>query len=829
MLDTLIQDLRYAVRGVRAKPAFAIAVVGTIALGIGANTAMFGIVDRMLFRPPALMTDIARTHRVYLSQVFRGSVDVSGVDEYAQYQDLARWTTSFERTAVAVPEDLAVGTGEAAREMPIGAVSASFFDFFNAPPVLGRYFGVSDDQTPAGAPVVVLGNATWHVVYGGRPDVLGTTVHIGSVIYTVVGVAPEGFVGIWPDHPPAYFIPVTSYGSSAATGGFLRPGTNWWTTYSWGWLEAMLVRRKPGVSVGAANADLARAAERSYAAERVEQTGEAPASIAHPTAFLGSILSQRGPNASNVSKVATWTAGVALIVLLIACANVANLLLARAIRRRREIAVRLALGVSRGRLVSQLLVESLLLALLGGAASVLVAQVGGLALRTTLMPGTAPTIAIADPRTLIVTAVAVLVVGLVAGLAPIAQARRVDLAGDLCAGVREGTFQRSTLRTGLLLLQGALSVTLLVGAGVFVRSLRNVEATRLGYDVDPVALVDLNMRGETIDSAARVALLARLLDHARRIPGVEGASRGTSVPFWSRWSTSLFVAGIDSVRKLGRFDLNAVSGDFFSTVGTRVLRGRPIASTDTRDAPRVVVVSDAMGRVLWPGKNPVGQCLRVRADTSPCFTVVGVAENIADRDFTGEKAFYYYVSAPQFAPDQGGLFVRTVGPAVRSVDLIRRALQRDMPGASYVNVTPFATIIGEQRRAWKVGAATFVAFGLLALVLAAVGLYSVIAYTVEQRTHEMGIRVALGAQRADLLRLVVAQGIALGGAGLVIGAGIALAGGRWLQPLLFRESAHDPVVFGGNTVVLLSVTIAASWIPARRAARVDPIVSLRSD
>ncbi len=591
----------------------------------------------------------------------------------------------------------------------------------------------------------------------------------------------------------------------------------------------MLVQRKPGVSVAAANADLTNAFLRSYAAQQLESPGQSPAEIVRPRALVASVLSERGPNESSFAKVATWISGVALIVLLIACANVANLLLARALRRRREIAVRLALGESRARLLAQLFTESVILALLGGLSGLLVAEWGGAVLRGQFLARSSQVSVLGDARTLLFAGVAALVAGLITGLAPAFQARRADLAGDLKAGAREGTFQRSRIRVALLVVQGALSVVLLVGAGLFVRSLRHVRAIPLGYDVDPVLLVDLNMRGVQLDSAHQVALRRELLETAEAIPGVEHASRQLTVPFWSTWAMELHVTGVDSVHRLGEFDLNAVTPEYFATLGTRILRGRGIGTQDTKHAPRAVVVSDAMAKTLWPGRDPIGQCVKVGADTVPCSYVVGVAQNIKSQKLGDDPGLFYYLSSAQWYPEQGGLFVRTRGEAVSYAETIRRQLQQVMPGASYVTVTPLTQILGEQTRSWQLGSTMFLAFGALALALAAIGLYSVLAYNVSQRTQELGVRAALGAQQRDLVRLVVKEGVRLGAAGIVIGVVIALAGGNWLGPLLFQESPRDPLVFGFVTVMLLGVTVVASFVPSRRAARVDPMVALRCE
>jgi predicted permease len=824
-LESLKQDFAYAIRGLRTKPGFAIAVIATLGLGIGANAAMFGIVDRLLFRPPAMLKDPESAHRIYHYETIRGKERAANVGRYSRFVDLTKWTTSFSSTAGYTFRELAVGIGDAAREMPVGVVSASFFGFFAAPPALGRYFLPAEDRTPEGAAIAVLSYPMWQVQYGGRRDVLGSRIQIGPIVYTVVGVAPRGFVGLWDDRPPAAYIPITSYGASQ---NCANKGFTWWQTYSCGWMS-MMARRKPGVSIEAANADLTQADRKSYEQQRIEQTRSTPPELARPRAIAGSILAQRGPNATAVSKVATWVGGVSVIVLLIACANVANLLLARALRRRREIALRLALGVSRGRLLSQLFTESLLLALIGGVAGALISHWGGAVLRATLLERSEAPAGLRDARTVLFALAAAVVVGLLTGLAPVLQASRANLTADLKAGVREGTNARSRTRVALLVFQGALSVVLLVGAGLFVRSLRNIEALRLGYDVDPVLLVTLNMRGVTLDSAHNVALRESLLEAAKSVPGVATASRQTGVPFWSNSSTFLFVEGIDTVSRLGQFDFNVVSPTYFETMGTRIVRGRGISTEDRTTSQRVMVVSEAMGKALWPGRDPIGQCVKVNADTMPCTYVVGIAENIKEQGIRGDSSYYYYMPNTQFRPAAGGLFVRGRGDAEAFKEPVRKALQRVMPGASYVTVMPFREIVGSQTRSWHLGATMFVAFGALALVLAAVGLYSVIAYNVAQRTHELGVRVALGAQSADVLKLVVSEGLRVATVGVVLGVGLALWATKWVKPLLYEVSPRDPAIYTLVSAVLVAVAIMASWVPARRATKVDPNVALRAD
>jgi predicted permease len=825
VIDAMTQDIRYALRGLRAKPGFTAAVVLTLGLGLGANAAMFAIVDRLMFRSPEYLRDPARVHRVYLSFTTRGKETTDNSFEYTRYLDLARWTTSFDLVGAFAQRTLAIGSGEDARETPVATVSASYFRFYDARPALGRFFLASEDTIPAGAPVVVLSYGFWQSRYAGRADILGKTLQIDRTMFTIVGAAPADFTGVADGAPPAMWIPITAFA------GLVREGearATYYKNYSWGWMQ-MLVRCKPGVSVAAATADLSNAYRRSTIAEAALDHSTPHLETLRPHALAGLVQFQRGPLAGRDARIMTWVSGVSLIVLLIACANVANLLLARALRRRREVALRVALGVGRARLLAQLLTESLLLAALGAVAGVAFAEGGSRILKSAFFKSDASLSVATDWRTLGFCAAVALAAGLLTGLVPALQSGRDDLALALKAGAREGTHQRSRLRTTLLVVQGTLAVVLLVGAGLFVRSLRNVRALRIGFDVDPVLVVYTEARGTKLSDDEAALLKRRLEARASAIPGVESASRALTLPFWDSWSVSLFVAGIDSVRRLGRFALQGGSPSFFHTFGTRILRGRGITDADVKNAPRVMVVSEAMAGVLWPGRDALGQCIRVGADTMPCTTVVGVAENIKSRSLTDDAGLNYYMPVEQYHPERASLLVRVHGDARDYVETVRRALQAEMPGSAYVITHSMHEVVGPQERSWQVGATMFVAFSALALVLAAIGLYGVIAFDVAQRTHEMGVRIALGAQVGDVLRLIVGAGLRFAVAGIAIGLGIALATGKFVAPLLFGVSPRDPLILGGVSALLLGVAVAASAIPALRATRVDPNIALRTE
>jgi putative ABC transport system permease protein len=826
--DTLSQDLRYAWRGLRRRPGFALAVVTTLALGIGANAAMFGIVDRVLFRPPPHLVDMERTHRVFLH--WRTPDNTGRADRhvsYLRYLELRGATRSFDRMALFADREIAVGTGLEARDRRVAAVSASFFEFFDARPVIGRFFTPAEDTTPAGAMVAVLGHAQWQSRYGGQPGVIGEKLHIGSQIYTIIGVAPPSFAGLGEDGVPVAFVPITSFASAR--------GDRYFQNHNWSWAQ-VIAHRRAGVSFETATADLTNAWVVSWDREMASSGGQSTRTAADvgARAELASVLLGRGPDADATARVAAWVMGVAIIVLLIACANVANLLLARALARRREITLRLALGVTRRRLYQQLLTESALIAVGGGIVGLALGHFGGRLLQTFFLASDA-SMKLTDGRTLAFTTVVTLLVALFTGLAPALHALRGDLAGALKSGAREGTYRRSRTRSALLVAQGAMSVVLLVGAGLFVRSLDNVRDLRIGYDVDPVVLVQGVPRGARLSKDASNALLDRLVADLQRMPGVRSVTRSASVPFYSfEGRGAPRVPGRDSLHKLGSFLLQIGDAAYFETMGTRILRGRGIASTDRRDAPLVVVVSDAMARAIWPGEDAIGRQFRLPDRDNDVLTIVGIAEDIRAGQLQGNAEMWYYLPADQYGvlfdePLSLQILARVQGRADDHLEPIRRGLMPAMPGEGYVTTIPMRSLLAEQQRSWEFGATMFLAFGALALTLAAIGLYSVIAYAVRQRSHELGVRIALGASVRNVVTMVVRQGMGFAVTGVVIGLVVALWAGRWVEPLLFQQSARDPVIVGSAAVVLLLVALFATLRPAIRATRVDPTEALRAD
>jgi putative ABC transport system permease protein len=819
------QDFRYAARGMRKNPGFTAAVVLTLALGTGANATMFGVVDRLLLQPPAHLRSPDEVHRVYLTA--KGDnfgVSIGTNQSYRRYQDLIAHARSASQIAAHYETELVFGTGEAAHEERTGLVSASFWPLFGVKPALGRFFTAAEDQLPQGTPVAVLGYGYWQSHFGGAREVIGKPIRIGRSDYTIIGVTPPGFSGV-SLRSIAAFIPITAGGADV----FAEMGVDQWReSYRVGWLQT-LARRKPNVSIEAASADFTNAYRLSLETQRpLEPPGRVPGPDSlRARAELASIIQDRGPRRSQEATVAVWLVGVSALVLLMACANVANLLVARSIRRRREIAVRLAVGVSRGRLLTQLLSESTVLAIGGGAVGVLVAQWGGGLLRGFLLPDVEWTAAALDPRVVVVTVVIALVAGLITGLAPMRQLARADVVSDLRAGGRGVSLRGSRMRRGLLVLQAAISVVLLVGAGLFVRSFRNVRSLDLGFQPEHVIVAELSARGTPIDSARRIHLMERLRERALTVPGVQHAAHTLTIPFSLEWNQYVFVPGVDSAALRDLFYVNPVGPGYFETMGTPLIRGRQITDADRAGGQPVAVLSQAAVRRIWPSQDPLGKCVKLQAD-GPCYAVVGVSGDIRASFDEGPGRHVYVATAQVPAPDSR-LFIRTRGEAATQTEAVRRALQDVVPGFAYVSTRTLDGIVAPQMRSWRLGATMFTIFGLLALVVAAIGLYSVVAYDVSQRTRELGVRVALGASAGTVLRLVVGEGVRVVIVGLALGAAAALSLAGRVSPLLYEVSAKDPVTYAGVVGVLLVVAVVASLAPALRAARVDPNIALRAD
>ena len=825
-LDAIADDTRYALRQLRRSPGFAIAVILTFALGIGANATMVGLVDRLLLRGPAGVDHPERILALTATWPREGGPADQTTVPYPTYTALRAalvdGNLGVEGVAAAIwqPMDVSVGRGENARSAKATLVSASFFPVLGARPERGRFFLPDEDVVPTGAPVAVISHAFWKRAYDGADSAVGKSVEIGTRRYTIVGVTSKGFSGtelgavdLW--------IPISS------ADGLRFVGSNWATTRDATWIR-VFARLAPGVDPGPV---LARATVVN------RETGEPRMSKLNAT-IVGTPLptSMRGGSEDATSKVATLLAGVSALVLLIACGNVANLLLARALRRRHEVAVRLALGVTRRRLVAQLLTESILLALLGGTAALLIVQWGGTVVRGVILGELGWTESPVDARVLAYTFGAAMLTGIIAGLVPALQATRQQLTDALKpAGTRDGTAQRQRTRTMLLVAQAALAVVLLTGAGLFARSMRNLHELPLGMDPDRVLLVTMDMKPLAPQPGETDVLFRRIEERVRALPGVAHAAVALTVAGRGSYRDILRIPGLDSLPDPpgGGPWFNAVRPDYFATMGTRILRGRAFTDADEVSPPRAVIINEAFARLAWPGRDAIGQCIRLGADTMPCSSVVGIVENSRRQDWIEDENLQLFQPLPRGASrflSARLLVVRPSTPdAATIIPAVRRAIQQTAPDLPYAEIRPLETLYAGELRPWRLGATMFGAFGILAVVLAAVGLYGVVSLSVTQRTRELGVRIALGAKPGDVVRLVMRQGVWVVTIGAALGIAAAIAAGPMIEPLLFRVPAREPWIYVAVVTLLFIVAIVASIVPSWRATRVDPAVALRSE
>ncbi len=824
-LDAARADLAYAVRTLVREPAFAIVVALTFALGIGANATMFAVIDRLLLQPPPQVGqpgDVFQVSRVVQRD---GKTQYETSMQYALFAALRADTTAFrDVAATSFITTQTLGSGADAEQVYVVLASSNYFSLLATRPSLGRFFGAAEDNEVASSDVAVLGYGFWQRRFGGDPAILGKVIRVGPREFTVIGVAREGFTGVDPLRVDIW-LPM----SHAEVFGMVRPP---WAG-SWGniWLS-IYARLGPGVSHEAAAARVRTAFTRGL--ESWPGAGKArqiPSFFEAPFA-LRSIMPSTQLADDPQAKLARLLLGVTVAVLLIACANVASLLLARGTERRRDIAVRLALGVSRGRLVRLLISETAVLAVCGGVVAIAVAHWGTALLQATLLHDFAWTESAFDGRVLAATLALVLATIVIAGVVPAFRSSRPDVVESLKTGGREGGFALSRLRAVLMTAQATLSVVLIVGAGLFVQSLRQAARFRLGYETTGViaATMDLTLGYKP---PARLALYSSMRDRVVALPGVVGASVASTYALqpW-RLGIRVRVPGRDSLPSApaGMTSYNAVGSDYFTTLGLAVIEGRAITAADVAAEGRVAVLSAAMARAYWPNGRAVDRCIMLNAD-SVCTTVVGVAADAKQGLQREDPQFLVYVPAgPRWPIGPNVLLVRTRGDdARRLVSPIRHAMQSAAPNLPYADVQTLDDVLAPEIRPWKTGATLFSIFGGLALLIAAMGLYSAISYSVVQRRHEFGVRMALGARIADVVRLVMDQGVRAALLGIVAGSLIALVAGRFVEALLFQTSPRSPVAFALAALVIVSVAAAASCVPAWRASRVDPVTALRGD
>ncbi len=809
MIDALAQDLRYAVRAFSRSPGLVAAAVICLALGIGANATIFGVVDTLLFRPPPRVQDPGRVVRLYFRHHSPTlGTFASSTTGYPMYTSIRESARAFDAVAAfTYSQRASLGRGADARLVEVVLASASFFPVLGVQPALGRFY-VADEDRPGGPAVAVLGYAFWRAAFGGDSAIVGRQVQLGRGSYAVIGVAPDRFTGVNLQNVDLW-VPLTTSTPELMGPNFLNRGS---------YFLQIIGRLGPG---GAASAE--HEATLAYRAEDVYSGRDSNA-----VAVLGPVQHARGPEISKDAKVSIWLAAVAVIVLLIACANVANLLLARSLQRQRDVAIRVALGAGWWRLTRQVLIESLVLAIAGGIAALFVTLWAGPLIRAFLLPNTPAFTEPLDARVIAFTAVVALLTGIVTGAVPAWQLARRDLTPALKAGAGEGRHQRSRLRSGLLVAQVALTVVLIIGAGLFTRSLRNVEGQNFGFDPVHTLLVTIDLRAAGYTRAQINAVHMQILARLEALPGIEAAAATVAHPLGYATAGSVSVPGRDSIPQLpsGGPYYQQVTPGYFAAIGTPV-RGRAFTSADR--AGSVAIVNETMARLLWPGENAIGKCF-VPGDAKTCAEVIGVVTDARRFNAVEDVSMVYYVPfSGDSSQDLTALVVRARGRPEDWIAPVRSAIQETAPNLPFASVTPLSELLAPSIRPWRLGSAMFSGFALLALVLSAVGLYGVLAYVVTQRTHEMGVRVAMGAQRWDVLRLMVSHGVRVAAVGAALGALAGLVAGRVLSSLLYGVSPRDPLVLFAAVLVPVVVAAVASYLPARRASRVDPVVALRHE
>jgi predicted permease len=803
-----MQDLRFALRLLRRGPGFAAIAIATLALGVGLNSAVFGIVNVLLFRGPAVSDPDRLVWMVSASTEPGGRRE--GPVTYPDYLDFRARRDVVTDALAYIDMPVALGDGRQAVRIAGQLATANMFQVLGVSPAVGPGFRGDEDRAPGAASVAVIGDALWRRMFGGDPAVVGRAVTINGHPFTIAGVAPARFIGPDVFTRAEIWVPFMMHEQVVLHGGRGRGDY---------WLRA-IARLAPAVSIERAEATLHGVASAIASAY--------PDSHDDVTVALSPVGGAGPHEREAVATISALLLGVTGVVLLIACANVANLLLARGASRQREIGVRLALGASRGRVVRQLLAESALLAVGGGAAGLLLALWGADALvRFAAVPIETPLIP--DGRVLAFTTATALATALLFGLAPALRASRTDLVPSLKEGdPGSGRARASRLQRALVVGQLALSLVLLAGAGLLIRSLLEAHAVDVGFGVENRVTVgfDLALQGYSADKAR--AFSRDLLARARALPGVRAASLGTVVPMGGRvYFTDLRLSGrpVDPDGRQEIIAYNHVWPGFFETLDIEIVRGRTLLDSDMTGTPRVAVVSEAMAQRYWPSDDAIGR--RFALGRGPEVEIVGVARDVLLDEYLETARPYAYLP---HAGEAGDLTLvvwsATGGNIAPLVVAALKALDPNLPivGPRTIEEHLADRMDGERALSKLLGVA-----GTLALVLAALGLYGIVAYTVARRTREIGVRIALGAEAHDVVRLFVAEGLRLSLAGVLLGLLPAVAVTYLLRGMLVGIGVGDPPTLAACALILGAVAAAASLAPSWRAARVDPTVALRAE
>ena len=822
-MSTMIQDLRYGLRMLAKNPGFAAVAALTLALGIGPTTAIFSLISAVLLRPlPAVQNP---GQLVMLERIQKGFTgDNFSYPDYLDYRDRNR---TFAGLLADTSAALSFSNG--APQRIVGSlVSGNYFSTLGVHPAMGRLIEPRDAQVAGEAPVAVLSYGFWQRAFGRDPAVIGRAIHLNGHTFTVVGVAGQGFEGTRIGMAFDVWLPVTMHPQAMPrlSGDSLQNRAS-------GWIE-ILGRLKPRVSPKEAQADLNVIAGELAQAYPGTNATRRVAVLRH--------VGMDSDDRASVASALGLLMGVVCLLLLIACSNVANLLLARAVGRRREIAIRLALGSGRGRLVRLLLTEGLLLGTLAGGGGLLLAPwLAELAIAFQQRAFGLRQLEVGlDARVLAFALLVSITTGVGVGLAPAARAWRDDIVPDLKEGTSASSGRRSSLQSSLIVAQVALSLVLLVAAGLAVRTLEKVLAADPGLETENRLLVSLDLGTQGYSETAGRAFYDQLMAQVRALPGAQAASLAGSVPP-EEWpgAVSVFYEGQapapDVLRgrefELGlRVNINVVAPDYFRTLGIPLMAGRDFSARDRVISPRVAIVSEALARRLWPDENAIGRRLEVPFvnDTpQPPVEIVGVARDTLHRSLVAAPPLMLYLSRAQHYDPRTTLVIHTAGSPPFWLPAVRReiaALDKNVPIA---RAQTLAEHVAESLWQQRLAAGLIGLFGVLALTLAAIGLYGVVSQSVAQRTREIGIRVTLGAKRAHIFNLVLGQGLRLAFVGIAIGLGASLISTRAMRGLLHGVSGHDPLTLALTCVLLAAVALVAGYMPARRATKVNPMMALR--
>jgi len=817
-MDVLLQNIRYGLRQMWRAPLFTVAAVATLALGIGANTALFTLGSAIIVKP---LPGVSQSDRLVwvMNANHRGFPVSVSYPDFADYRDGMRGL--LELGGSSENEFALSGNGDPVRVKGIAA-TGNYFSLLRTPFALGRGFIPSDDSVGVSRPVAVLSYDLWQRRYAADSSIVGKQVSLNGVPATIVGVVSKGFNGADLEEPRGVYVTFATYRS-------VLPRKTNWDDRSSRWLKG-IGRLKPGVTIDQVKSAALTVATRNAALDSVGHEGL--------TAGVYAAKSGLPPGAEKeVTPVTILSAVVTGLILLIACANVSNLLLARGVSRRREIGIRLSLGATRSRLMAQLLTESLMLAVLSAAAGTLLAYLstdyllssGILPLQFDVRP---------DASIIAFTAGAAAFAAMVFGLVPAIEATRTDLASAVKDGTAGRDPRRARIQSSFVVTQLALSLVLLTTAGLFLRSMYKARNVEIGFEATTQVLgVSFDLGLQNYTDARATTFMDAMRDNALALPGVQSASFTNIPPMGNRYIIGdILLEGqtesTDSRSEGASIYVNQaeVRPNYFDVLGIKIVRGRDLLPTDTRSAPGVVIVSQATARTLWPNQDPIGKRIRLRGSRSPLVTVVGVAPDVMLGGPTENKYATTYVPSLQTSESsQMTMLVRTAGDPGQLADALRksaRVLDRDLPLFNVQTLAQYKQVKLAERMN---GASILAGFGALALLLASIGVYGVMAFSVMQRTKEIGIRIALGARAADVTALFVKRGLRITLIGVAIGMALSAAISKLLQGMLFGLTPTDGATFVGVAGLLTLVALLASWFPARRAAAVDPLNALRSE